>query len=107
MSEHSTSLPPASGRPPPAVDSPPESGVTAADLSASEDSPRVAWSDAAPVVSAGGFDQPVDWLLEIVWASKIDLAGLPIAPLIEALATAMFAAGQSGVFETRPDREGK
>jgi len=66
--------------------------VTAADLSGLEDPPRVVWTDVAPVLSADGFDEPVDWLLEIVWASKIDLAGLPIAPLIEALATAMRAA---------------
>ena len=53
--------------------------MTAADLSGLEDPPRAVWTDVAPVRSADGFDEPVDWLLEMVWASKIDLAGLPIA----------------------------
>ena len=71
--------------------------MTAADLSGLEDPPRVVWTDVAPVLSADGFDEPVDWLLEMVWASQIDLAGLPIAPLIEALATAWWPIPSSAV----------
>ena len=77
QSGRQTSLPPAPVRQPPA--SAAEPGVTAADLSGLEDPPRAVWTDVAPVRSADGFDEPVDWLLEMVWASKIDLAGLPIA----------------------------
>ena len=48
--------------------------------------------DAAPVLTVDGFAGPLDWLLEMVRAQKIDLARLSIAALIEAFAGAMTAA---------------
>ena len=56
------------------------------------DPPRVARGDTAPVLSVDGFEGPLDWLLEMVRAKKIDLARLSIAALIAAFVTAMDAA---------------
>ena len=53
---------------------------------------RMARPDAAPVLAVDGFAGPLDWLLEMVRAQKIDLARLSIAALIEAFARAMTAA---------------
>jgi segregation and condensation protein A len=53
------------------------------------DPPRMPRGDLAPVLAVDGFAGPLDWLLEMVRASKIDLARLSIAALIEAFATAM------------------
>jgi len=65
--------------------------VTAEDVAAWEDQPRAARSDAAPVLSVEGFAGPLDWLLELASAKKLDLAKLSIAALIEAFVTAMQA----------------
>lgn len=47
---------------------------------------------AAPVLSVAGFEGPIDWLLEMARAQKIDLARLPILNLITAFAVALEAA---------------
>jgi segregation and condensation protein A len=60
-------------------------------VAAWEDAPRPASGD-APVLSVEGFQGPLDRLLDMARARKIDLAGLSIAALIEAFATAMRAA---------------
>jgi segregation and condensation protein A len=65
---------------------------TAAAVAAWEDPPRRARADAAPVLAVDGFAGPLDWLLELARARKIDLARLSIAALIEAFAAAMTAA---------------
>jgi len=69
-----------------------DSAVTAAAIAAWEDPPRVPRPDAAPVLAIDGFAAPLDWLLEMVRAQKIDLARLSIAALIEAFVGAMTAA---------------
>jgi len=63
-------------------------------------SPDAAWDepprrmdpDAAPVLAADGFAAPLDWLLEMARARKIDLARLPVAALIASFAAALEAA---------------
>ena len=65
--------------------------VTAEEVAAWEDPPRAARSAAAPVLSVEGFAGPLDWLLELARAKKLDLAKLSIAALVEAFATAMQA----------------
>ena len=65
--------------------------VTAEDVAAWEDPPRAARSAAAPVLAVEGFAGPLDWLLELARAKKLDLAKLSIAALIEAFVTAMQA----------------
>ena len=65
---------------------------TAAAIADWEGPPRGARLDAAPVLTVEGFAGPLDWLLEMVRAHKIDLARLSIAALIEAFARAMTAA---------------
>ena len=67
------------------------SRVAAEDVAAWEDPPRAAQSAAAPVLSVEGFAGPLDWLLELARAKKLDLAKLSIAALIEAFVTAMQA----------------
>jgi len=57
-----------------------------------EDTPRRAASGAAPLLSVAGFEGPLDWLLEMARAKKIDLARLPIADLIEGFVDAFEAA---------------
>jgi segregation and condensation protein A len=61
-------------------------------ISAWEDPPRGAPADAAPILSADGFEGPLDWLLEMARAKKIDLARLSIAALIDSFAAALDAA---------------
>ena len=61
-------------------------------VSAWEDPPRGEPADGAPVLSIDGFAGPLDWLLEMARAKKIDLARLSIGALIEAFARAMQAA---------------
>jgi segregation and condensation protein A len=46
----------------------------------------------APVLSVDGFEGPLDWLIELVRARRIDLAKLSIAALVDAFASAMTAA---------------
>jgi segregation and condensation protein A len=43
----------------------------------------------APILSVDGFEGPLDWLLEMARAQKIDLARLSIAALIDSFATAL------------------
>src|ERR1700712_4480038 len=43
----------------------------------------------APVLSVAGFEGPLDWLLEMVRAHRIDLARLSILALVEAFDEAM------------------
>jgi hypothetical protein len=69
-----------------------ESAALVAEISAWEDPPRAAPTELAPVLSMNGFAGPLDWLLEMAQARKIDLARLSIVALIEAFATAMEAA---------------
>ncbi len=57
-----------------------------------EDPPRRAPAGTAPVLSVDGFEGPLDWLLEMARAQKIDLARLSILALVDAFATAMQAA---------------
>jgi segregation and condensation protein A len=62
-----------------------------------EDPPRAAASGAAPMLSVAGFEGPLDWLLEMARAKKIDLARLPIADLIQCFVDAFEAAlGRAG-----------
>jgi segregation and condensation protein A len=56
------------------------------------DPPRADRPGTAPVLAVDGFAGPLDWLLEMARARKIDLARLSIAALIEAFATSMDAA---------------
>ena len=49
-----------------------------------EDSPRAALGNVAPVLSIDGFEGPIDWLLEMVRAQKIDLTLLSIGALVDA-----------------------
>jgi segregation and condensation protein A len=65
---------------------------TASPDAAWDDPPRRADPDAAPVLAADGFAAPLDWLLEMARARKIDLARLSIAALIASFATALEAA---------------
>ena len=57
-----------------------------------EDPPRVARTDTAPVLSVDGFAGPLDWLLEMARAKKINLARLSIGALIAQFADALAAA---------------
>lgn len=43
----------------------------------------------APILSVEGFEGPLDWLLEMVRAHKIDLARLPILALVTGFSTAL------------------
>ncbi len=56
------------------------------------DPPRAAPAGAAPTLSVDGFEGPLDWLLELARAQKIDLARLSIAALAEAFVVALEAA---------------
>jgi hypothetical protein len=57
-----------------------------------DDPPRAALAETVPVLSVAGFEGPLDWLLEMAQARKIDLARLSIVALVEAFATALEAA---------------
>jgi segregation and condensation protein A len=52
----------------------------------------LATPNTAPVLSVEGFEGPLDWLLEMARAQKIDLAKLPILALIQSFANALEAA---------------
>jgi segregation and condensation protein A len=60
--------------------------------SAWEDPPRSKSNHDAPFLTVEGFEGPLDWLLEMARAEKIDLAKLPIAALIESFGEALEAA---------------
>ena len=57
-----------------------------------EDPPRISSPTDAPILSAEGIEGPLDWLLEMARAQKLDLAKLPIGALIQSFAEAMEAA---------------
>ena len=57
-----------------------------------KDPPRATVPSGAPVLSAEGIEGPLDWLLEMARAQKINLAKLPIAALIESFVAALDAA---------------
>jgi len=59
---------------------------------AEQPAPLPAASNAAPVLSVAGFEGPLDGLLEMARALKIDLAKLPILALIQSFADALEAA---------------
>jgi segregation and condensation protein A len=63
-----------------------------AEISAWEDPPRAASTETPPVLAIDGFEGPLDWLLEMAQARKIDLTRLSIVALIEAFAIALEAA---------------
>ncbi len=65
------------------------SAAVAPDLSGWEDPPRRPAVSPVPVLSVVGFEGPLDWLLEMVRARKIDLARLSILALIEAFVSAL------------------
>lgn len=69
-----------------------ESAELVAEISAWEDPPRAASTELAPVLSVDGFEGPLDWLLEMAQARKIDLTRLSIVALVESFATALEAA---------------
>jgi len=69
----------------------------AASVAEWEDPPRSAAGGAAPMLSVAGFEGPLDWLLEMARAKKVDLAKLPIAELIQGFVDAFEAAlGRAG-----------
>ncbi len=57
-----------------------------------EDLPRPPSRNDAPVLSAEGFEGPLDWLLEMARAHRINLAKLPIAALVQSYVEALEAA---------------
>ena len=68
-----------------------------------EDPPRRVARAASPVLAVDGFEGPLDWLLEMARAKRIDLARLSIAALIEAFARAMEAALSRAPDAAAPD----
>jgi segregation and condensation protein A len=62
-----------------------------------EDPPRVVRTDGAPVLAVDGVTGPVDWLLEMVRAQKLDLSKISIAALIGAFSSALETALAGGV----------
>ena len=57
-----------------------------------EDPPRIARTNTAPVLSVDGITGPLDWLLDMARARKLDLARLSIAALIGQFADALSVA---------------
>ena len=57
-----------------------------------EDTPRRQLASAAPVLIVAGFEGPLDWLLEMARAQRIDLAKLSIVELVDAFVAALDAA---------------
>ena len=82
--------------------------MTEAAVSDWEDPPRRPSPSAVPILAADGFEGPLDWLLEMTQARKIDLAKLSIAALIESFAMALEAAlaRRDGAFVARLGRWG-
>ena len=64
---------------------------------------RDADPDAAPVLAVDGFEGPLDWLLEMARARKVDLAELSILELVTAFEMALLAAIDAAR-STEPDR---
>ena len=66
--------------------------------------PRPAPSLDAPVLSVDGFEGPLDWLVEMARARKLDLARLSILSLVEAFGAALTEAlGTDRVAHPAPD----
>jgi segregation and condensation protein A len=61
-----------------------------------EDPPRIPRADTAPVLSVDGISGPLDWLLEMARARKIDLATVSIAALVGQFADALAASLAAG-----------
>ena len=57
-----------------------------------EDTQRRPSASAAPVLAVAGFEGPLDWLLEMARAQRIDLAKLSIVELVAAFVAALEAA---------------
>ena len=57
-----------------------------------EDPPRRPPASAAPVLAVAGFEGPLDWLLEMARAQRIDLGTLSIVDLVDAFVAALEAA---------------
>jgi len=57
-----------------------------------QDPPRRAASVPSPILAVDGFEGPLDWLLALARARKVDLTRLSILALVEAFADAMDAA---------------
>ena len=57
-----------------------------------EDAPRRPPESAAPVLVGAGFEGPLDWLLELARAQRIDLAQLSIVDLVDPFVAALDAA---------------
>jgi segregation and condensation protein A len=74
------------------VDGAIDTSLAGADAADWEDPPRIDRRDAAPVLAVDGFAGPLDWLLEMARARKINLARLPIGALITQFAGALSAA---------------
>ena len=57
-----------------------------------EAAPRRPPASAAPVLAVAGFEGPLDWLLQMARAQRIDLATLSIVDLVDAFVVALDAA---------------
>jgi len=72
-------------------------GAALAGTDASWEDPREEpHANAAPVLAVDGFEGPLDWLLELARAERIDLRKLSIVALVEAFAAALDRALASG-----------
>ncbi|MBV8915028.1 MAG: segregation/condensation protein A, partial [Acetobacteraceae bacterium] len=60
-----------------------------------EDAPRSPPASAAPVLAVDGFEGPLDWLLELARAERIDLRKLSILGLVDAFVTALAASARA------------
>ena len=68
----------------------PEAAASAdAALDREEDAPRRPPASAAPVLMVAGFEGPLDWLLELARAQRIDLAKLSILDIVDAFLAAL------------------
>jgi len=68
-----------------------------------EDPARSQASATSPILAVDGFEGPLDWLLAMARARKIDLARLSILALVEAFGAAMQAALQRAPDAPAPD----
>ena len=66
--------------------------IADASLGLWEDTPRRPPASEAPVLAVAGFEGPLDWLLEMARAQRVDLARLSIIDLVEAFIVALNAA---------------
>ena len=72
-----------------------------------EDAPRRRPASAAPVLAVAGFEGPLDWLLEMARAQRIDLAALSIVELVDAFVAALDAALAERAFRSDLSRWGE